>query len=547
MLTQKKRKARLALLCVLSAVLLSLPWYEHFSGVILFVAFIPLLFVEDLIYTKPEYYKRSSIIWFAGLTFFLWPSICGWWVKNASFVGMLFINTTNTILIVLTFWLFHITKKRLGPRIGNFSLIVYWITFEYFFLNAEISFPWLVLGNGFAKDVRLIQWYEYTGALGGSLWILIINLLLYSLFKHYIKYRTFKRKLIASVLAFLIIAIPIVISLIRYSTYKETGKSVNIIAVQPNVDPYEKFQTYTNEEQVRLVLDNAIKLLDKNVDYIVAPETAVTNYADIHYLNEDRHLKRIKEFITPYPKLKMILGIFMRQYYSPEDDISPTASPYGNSGYYYDTYNSAIQIDSTDSIQYYHKSLLVVGVEKMPYPHSLRFLKKLTLKLGGTFRSLATQEERSNLVAPDNSSSVAPVICWENIYGEYVTKYIQKGATIIFVITNEGWWGNTPGHVTLNHYSRLRAIETRRSVTRSANTGITSFINQRGDVLKSIGWWKEGAIKGILHTNDKITFYTKHGDYIGRISRIFAFLVALMAIVNFLISKKTKQITPLFK
>ncbi|MBN1186366.1 MAG: apolipoprotein N-acyltransferase [Bacteroidales bacterium] len=538
------KKYKLALLCMISGILMALPWFEYFSGIILFVALIPLLFVEDYISKNLEKFKRRALLRYSSITFIIWISFSGWWVKNASFVGMLFIVITTFILMLITFGLFHFTKRNLGPKPGYFALIIYWITFEYFYLNAEISFPWLTLGNGFAKDIKFIQWYEYTGTLGGTFWILFVNILIYNIISGYLLTRSIKTKIYELVILLLTIGLPIMLSVVRYNTYKVDGSPVTIISVQPNVDPYEKFVEYTTEMQTDLIIKNAQPLLDKNVDYIIAPETAITNYANIDNMEADKSIQTLRNFIKPYPDLKIITGVFLRKYYENIEDATETASEMGRSGLYYDTFNSAIQLDSSDNIQYYHKSLLFVGVEKMPYPEKLQLLKKLTLKLGGTFRSLATQKERTTLDSQDSSIRIGAVICWENVFGEFVTGYIKSGANLLIVITNEGWWGDTPGYKVLNHYSQLRAIETRRSIARSANTGISSFINQRGEVLDMIGWWKEGAIKTTLHTNDNITFYTQHGDFMGRISRLFSLLIFLMAILAAIMRKGKRRTSP---
>ena len=127
---------------------------------------------------------------------------------------------------------------------------------------------------------------------------------------------------------------------------------------------------------------------------------------------------------------------------------------------------------------------------------------------------------------------MAPVICYESIFGEYVTGYVQKGAELIFIITNDGWWKNTPGYKQHMSFARLRAIETRRSIARSANTGISCFINQRGDVSQPTGWWVDAAIKGTINANDEITFYVKYGDYIARISLFVSALLLLNLVVR---------------
>jgi len=159
----------------------------------------------------------------------------------------------------------------------------------------------------------------------------------------------------------------------------------------------------------------------------------------------------------------------------------------------------------------------------------LGFMKNIAIDLGGTSGSLGRQEEPSCFELKDGSK-IAPVICYESVFGEYLTKYVKKGAGLIVVITNDGWWRNTPGYKQHLSFSRLRAIETRRCVARSANTGISGFINQRGDLLQPTGWWTEDVIKGSLNVNDEMTFYVKHGDYIARICLLTGSLLVLLLI-----------------
>jgi apolipoprotein N-acyltransferase len=175
--------------------------------------------------------------------------------------------------------------------------------------------------------------------------------------------------------------------------------------------------------------------------------------------------------------------------------------------------------------------MLVTGVEKMPHKEILGFLENLVVELGGAMRSNGTQEFREAFASPQDGTRVAPVICWESIFGEYVTDYVgEAGANFLFIVTNDGWWKNTPGHRQHNSYARLRAIETRRSVARSANTGISSLINQRGEELARIGWWERSGLRGTLNSNDHITFYVKHGDFIGRIAVLLAVILLLYSI-----------------
>lgn len=521
---------------VFTGVLLGIAWLPGSTGLTLLFAFVPLLLVDLYYYENRKVYKSYKVFWNAALAFFIWNISSTWWIKNASIVGLIMAVVVNTFLMSLLFWFAHITRRRTGNGMGNFAFIVYWIVFEFIYINGEISWPWLTLGYGFAEDIKWVQWYEFTGSLGGSLWVLLSNILIYVILKKYILTASFKPVKLEIIMLAAWIFIPATYSFIRFYTYHEEENPREVVVLQPNIDPYKKFVDMESIEQTKILVRLADSLTDENTDYVVGPETAINNNIWINNMWSIPDIRLVKRFVNQHPNVTFIVGITSLQRYDGAE--TPTSRPIGETGYFYDTFNTAIQIDSTSNIPVYHKSKLVVGVEKMPYPQYLNFLKKLTVRLGGTFRSHGTQEERVNFYSAHDSTGISPVICYESVYGEFVTDYIKKGSDFIFIITNDGWWGNTPGHKQHNSYASLRAIETRRSIARSANTGISSFINQRGEILQELGWWKRGALKETIHANDKITFYVKHGDYIGRIAGFFAILALLYTITARLIHRK---------
>ncbi len=530
------KNLRYYLLALLSGFLLHLAWTNWCPGYFVFLGFVPLLFIEQDASNK----KISSLAHykFSIIAFLFWNILNTWWLKNASFAGMLVAFIINTFLYSGTFQLFHLFKKITNPRTGYFSLVIFWLAMEYIYINGEISWTWLNLGNAFAKDIKAIQWYEFTGTFGGSLWVLVVNLMIFRTINIYLLKTPKNLVLKNTVFTLLLIVAPIIISLTIFKNYEEKKKPVHVVAVQPNVDPYEKFGS-SHFEQTLDLIKIASEYADTLTDYIICPETAVTSYSDIYTLNDDKYVTLIRNYLKNLPQANFIVGFTLKKEFKQNEDISVTAQKYRNTDIYFDTYNSALQIDTSKNIQIYHKSQLVVGVEKMPYPRLFGFLRKLMVRLGGTFRSHAIQKERENLVSARDSISIAPVICYENIFGEYVTDYVKKGSNLIFVITNEGWWGDTQSHRHLNYYSGLRAIENRRSVVRSANTGTSSIINQKGEQIQTLGWWKKGALKGVVNANDKLTFYTKHGDYLGKTSLFFTVLSFLYWIVA-LITKRKK-------
>lgn len=529
-------KKKLFFYSVASGLLLIPGWFEWGHGLSLLIAFIPLLFIENYFDINRHLYKSVNAFFYAALSFFLWNVATTWWIMNATFVGMIFAVIINTFLQALVFWLFHIVKRRLGQRIGYFSLIVFWVYFEYFYFNAEISWPWLTLGYGFMFKTRFVQWYDTTGILGGSVWILLSNILIYKTILLFNK-KVSKRSTIGStIITIMVIVLPVIISHVKYYTYKEKQDPYEMVVLQPNIDPYTKFISDTYIQTLKQI-ELCNEYVDSTTEYVVGPETSLNNSIWLENIGSVPDVKLIAKLTEKYPRLKYVVGAQCYVHVYGEDTADVRAREFSNSGIFYKSYNAAIQIDTSDNIPAYFKSQLVVGVEKMPYAKFFRIFEKWIIELGGTTRGWSTQEERDVFVSPQDSVKIAPVICWESVFGEYVTDYIKLGANFIFVITNDGWWGDTPGYRQHNGISRIRAIETRRSIARSANTGISAFMDQRGDVVQSLGWWKEGALKASINANDKMTFYVIHGDYLGRISGFFSLIVVGYFLVRILMRR----------
>lgn len=551
-------RKKLYLFAVLSGTLFFLAWPPLGFPVILFVAFVPLLQIEDAFSSGQTTSKRTMLFGLSFLSFFIWNVTTTFWVCNASMVGGIMAILANSLLMAIVIWIFHITKKRLlviSPTAPvKWLLPVLWIAYEYFHHRWDVTWPWLALGNALAANHTWIQWYEYIGVPGGSLWILIVNLMMFELLKKKGQLQNFKfqaGKILATIL------VPVVISLLIYYSYKEQPNPVDTVVVQPNIDPFsEKFDSMNFEEQLNKMLNLAKQKVDSTTDYLVFPETAITEEIWENELKQTASVHILKRFLKPYPELKIVIGASTLRFYEEGEKHSATAHKFKRQKGYYDVYNTALQIDNTDSIQIYHKSKLVPGVERMPYPAVFGFLEDLSIDLGGTAGSLGTQEERGvfqshikdlgfrikdyKILNPKSLilNLVAPVICYESIFGEFVTDYIRNGASLIFIITNDGWWRDTPGYKQHLIYGRLRAIETRRSIARSANTGISCFINQRGDFSQETEWWKPAVIQESINSNSGETFYVKFGDIIGRVC-FYAALVII--IVTFLLSliKKT--------
>ena len=512
-------------LSVLSAIFFSVPWLLPYCGWLLLIAWIPIFYVE---FDFTERRAKGGGKYYA-LTFFLWNLFTTYWICKATLWGGVVAVIGNSFQMFLLFALFRVVKRKVGAKIGYLFLTVLWIAWEYFYFDAEMSWPWLVLGNGFAETTFLIQWYEYSGVLGGSLWVFLMNLLFFTCLKYRWKQVKARRYLYASTVAFLLL--PMCLSLLLYYTYREVENQIEVVVLQPNIDPYqEKFRDGTNylsqESQDERLLALAIEAITPATRYIFAPETAIDDVLE-NAMVQNASLGRFYQFLTHHPRVAFVVGA-VSMYIYPSGGVAPSETARRMQEGWYDRFNSALQLSNGDFPHIYHKSKLVIGSEKQPYAKYLKFANNIVIDLGGAMGSFGTQDEASVFPAPWNREEegedrpaplwVGTAICYESVYGEYFTSYVKKGAGFMSVITNDGWWGKTPGYRQHLSYSRLRAIETRRSIARSANTGISALINQRGDYLQKSEWWTQTWLRGNLNINHKITFYVRHGDLIGRVS-----------------------------
>ena len=511
-------------LSVLSGILLSIPFLLPQTGLVMLFAFVPLLWMEHAFTLSG---KRGCWKYYA-LTFIVWNALTVFWISYSTLVGGILAILGNSFQMFAVFAIFRCVKKRLllkGKRDvpAYVFLAAFWVAWEFFYFDAEISFPWLVLGNGFATNVSLVQWYEATGILGGSLWIWVLNLLFYYGFKG--KLRGWR-----SLATIITLAVPIIFSLVRFYTYKEPEQPVEVVVVQPNIDPWhEKFSSMPQGEQDKRILGLARSRITPGTQLVVAPETSIREVILGNYFSAPS-MVLYKELVNENPNSAFIFGATMVGFH-PKSERRPTVASRPYSGGWYEVFNSAIMLDTTDRVQIYHKSRLVTGSEKMPYTDLFPIIEKLAPNLGGTSGTLGTQSERTVFSPANQDFNVGVAICYESVYGEFMTGYVRKGANLMAVITNDGWWRNTPGYRQHVSYASLRAIETRRSVVHCANTGISALINQKGERTIQTKWWVQTAINGTVNLNEKLTPYVKYGDYTGWIAVFIMILTGLYSLI----------------
>lgn len=530
-----KQRLILLLLALISGFLLAGSWPANGLAPLIFIAFIPLFYISD--YFLEKKFPALKAWPYLYVAFVVWNLLTTYWIVYASLEGAIVAVFLNAYIMTLVWMLFMRTKKTFGSFRGYVGLILYWIAYEYLHLDWDLSWPWLFIGNVFASHPNLIQWYEITGSMGGTLWVLLVNILLYETFKTYKSKQFYFRSAIVTTL---VIGLPIIGSLIRYKTYKEKVNPVNVVCVQPNIDPWGKFSSITPTYQLNHLIELAALKMDSTVDYLIFPETALPMPMDEDSLHRYTAIDTLTKFIAQFKGTKLITGVTLVKFFPPGTDVASTASRLRMpEGWFIDDYNAAVQIGVKEPYQVYYKSKLVPGPEMFPFAEILKPLQQqLFGKLGGQIGDLGTQKDREVFVNNDLNIKAAPVICYESIYGAYCGRYVMNGANFISISTNDAWWGDTPGYKQLLAYARLRSVETRRSIARSANTGISCFINQRGDIISPTKYNTDAVISGTINANDVITFYVKHGDYLGRISLWLGLLLAVFVYLKWILIRK---------
>lgn len=537
---------------LLAAVLLSISWPTYGIPFFLFFALVPLLMMEhDLTKFSKIKNKSRAIFGLTYLCFLIWNIVTTGWLYGAknpdgshSLFALVVPVLLNSLFYSVIFQFYHLYKKAQGTYFGLVFFVAIWMVFEKIHLSWELTWPWLNLGNAFADYPKIIQWYDTLGATGGSFWILVINVYAFYTVRIWEAGRKRKSLIINSSVLIAFIFLPMLISLMKYKNFDEKPiGSVNVLMLQPDLNPYT--EKYSKDSLT--ILNELLTLAEENskgqIDYFIGPETSLPGYGSISEtgFEQSELLNKVKEFLTKHPKSVFATGISSHRFYPNEKDKTKTSYQMSN-GVFVDSYNSAVQIIPNQKVEVYHKGKLVPGVEIFPYINVLKpLLGNAMLDLGGTTASLGIDAERKAFSNPFNKGKMAPIICYESIYGEFVTDYVKKGANFFGIMTNDSWWGVTQGHEQLMAYARMRAIETRREIARSANSGISAHIDAKGDVIADTFYGDKTTLFAKINLYDTITFYTRAGDLLSRISIfVFGFLVFYNWIKWWQNRKKTK-------
>ena len=514
--TGMSRRVRLTL-AIVSGLMLGVSFPPCHTGILAAVAFVPFLIVLDSL----DGYADS--IRFSYLWMLVVHVVALYWTGGFTHGRDVYLMIAGTALLVVH-PLFYapvamaiiFLRRRFGSRQSIVLFPILWVALEYLLSKGEISFPWLTLGNTQTYDLLTIQLSSITGVYGISLWLLLINVLTYLLYEK-VSSGTWRLGSVPAILQMSSIVILYFLpkvygaGALSNETQPDPGSSVRVGIVQPNIDPFAKWQEEAGE-QLAVLNRLTQKVACDTLDLVIWPETAMPVYI---LAPENRPYFETTKREVDMLGVNLLTGMPDLVYYDSTEPI-PRSSKKSGDGRYYDTFNSSLLLQPrSDVIQKYAKTILVPFAERVPYSEELSFLNAMKWNFGlggwgiGKQLTVFACSTRTGF-----AMKFSNMICYESVYPGYVAEFVRRGAQFLTIVTNDSWWGNTSGAYQHEQFAVLRAVENRRWIARCANGGISCFIDPYGRSIYPTTMYSDTTIVGTIEQRRDLTFYTQHGDWL---------------------------------
>lgn len=463
-------------------------------------------------------------------------SLTLYWICFSTLAGGVLAILVNPVfmMIPVSFWL--LTRSFVTHRLQLAYLGTLWIGFEYLLSLWELAFPWMLLGHSQFLFAWILQWASVGGVWLISLVVFLAAWWVWELNITHQRTGTWSKSLLYAGVA----GILFILAggwLLSGQTIPETG-TVRAAVIQPNVDPWAKWDgdnEYQNLVQLTRMTRSAV-LIDSSIQLAIWPETSVSFYLladrgrwaldDIRLLSKETGI----QVATGYPHVT----------YFDDSTKAPASARFSRGqGRYYLHYNAATLIDSGQNQIPYGKMMLVPFAERVPWVDSVPFMKDLRFNLAGLGGWGKGQDTVVFSLSGSDSVRFPLAICYESAFPHLIREFTLRGATVLAVITNDGWWGHTSGYSQHFEFSRLRAIENRRWVIRSANNGISGFINPHGKVIRQSEFWTEDILiekAGLVETR---SLFVRWGHWVPVSLLIIGFLLIPIGVFSRLFVKAT--------
>lgn len=486
------------LLIILSALILGLSRYPGSMSIFAFIALIPLFRYFDSGKKKNIDLMRSALVFSLVNTLVAYH-----WVGLVTVPGVL----GMIILFALYYWgifayLNQVWQKR--DWIKWLGFISLWLTFELFMFHTEFRFPWMNIGYALSNFNILVQIADIGGIHIVSLAVIITNILLYRLLAGV---RT------AFYLLLILLSLWLGYGYVRYNSIELELADLKIKMMQPSIDT-NKFDIPA-DEILALYEKQAYYASLEELDLFIWPEAAVTDFP-LRSKNFGTG-KKIKDIAEKY-KLNIFFGTTHAV-----DAPSHHPEPF----YFYNTATLLRYPELKYDDPYYKMYLVPVG-ERMPYLNIFPFLWKLEFgqanwEFGKELKYYTIKNKAGN------EFTFSPQICYEILFPDISNQMVRDGADFIVNLTNDAWFKKSIGTYQHAMMTRIRAIETRTPIIRSANTGHSVVLAPNGDIVTYTKLYDVANFQAPVYTTQSKSIFVFFLAWFPYIFPICAFLIFLLA------------------
>lgn len=556
-----------ALYLILSGLLLGIGFAPTRLGVFAYIGFVPLLVVLEHGIAEEAGIMRTLRRLY--LTFFVFHGVSNWWVSSWQreadpylMVAGIALWLGHPLFFAIPMLAYRSIRQRFGRGTALAMLPLLWTAFEWAHGLGELSYPWQSLGYTQAYYTPLLQSADIAGVWGLSFVIVLINacvahiVFAFSDLPETESFATRCTKVLYSCRVNVVVIIGIILLQLSYGLLQmrtfdhaqmlASQKTARIGIVQPSINPWGKWRGSPQEQVLlHLHLQDSLRNITNNstqktnLDAVLWSETAVP-YRML--LPQNYPFLSLLHAWTDSTKTAIITGLPTDVLYNSRKDAPVTASvvPRLFDTLYMESFNSATVISPTSRItpdsvassfpsgmQIHRKMRLTPFAERVPYADAFSFaVKALTWSVGISGWGLGkTQQPLDFMTNNGDSVRVGMIICIESIYARFVAEYPAKGANILAVITNDGWFNGTPGPEQHYMIAVMRAVETRRYLVRCGNTGISGFITPLGISLQRTDINEQRAVADTVPLLTTQTLYVRLGDWLPMLCSIVAVLV----------------------
>jgi len=529
---EKKHRRFLIFLSLLTGIGLGISFPPFPLGVVACFALVPLLLLFEFTggFSRPLRYTYIS--------FFILQVVSVYWMggfvhgrEGMQMFGGALLLLAHPFFFFIPVLGYLVIRRTFGLLYALIALPFIWVGFEYIHSIGDLAFPWQTLGNTQSYDIVRSQFITFTGVYGLSFWIVTINAIAFYLVMNIASKRwniTSKPAIGTAVVIVVIHFIPFIYGSIVLSNEREFTESLRVGVVQPDSDPFEKWEL-SRHMLTEQLLGQSERLIPDNPDVILWPENAITFYL---MMPQNRFYREMVQEFVNQTDIPVLTGVPYAKIYE-RDEVTPrTAKEVPETGERYESFNAAVLFNPhSDEYTWYGKIVLVPFVEKIPFGDLFEFAVKIRRSIGvggwdvGPDTTLFPFYDND-----DRLRSFGTVICYESVYPGFVRHFTNKGADFLVVITNDSWWGRTPGPRQHLQMSVFRAIENRRAIARAANGGISAFLDPYGRILHETDLFTQTQIVFEIPVSGQLTFYARHGDVFSKLCLLFGVLPVMASL-----------------